>query len=119
MPMNSRVLQLIKDAFGAFNAQDMDTVLLSMSPDIRWPQAFGSGYVHGHDAIKRYWLEQWTRITTHIVPVGFNQRGDGALEIIVRQTVKDMQGKLLFDGKVKHLYRIRDGLLDQIYIETI
>jgi hypothetical protein len=51
--------------------------------------------------------------------VGFKEREDGTLEIAVHQTVKDLQGNLMFDGTVKHIYTIQDGLLRRMDIELV
>ena len=45
------------------------------------------------------------------------ERQDGTLEIIVHQIVKDFEGNLMFDGTVKHIYTLQDGLLRRMDIE--
>jgi len=39
------------------------------------------------------------------------------VEVEVDQLVKDLEGNILFDGKVKHVYVIAGGLLQQMDIE--
>ena len=77
------------------------------------------GYVSGHDEIRAYWTRQWKEINPHVEPVGFNERQDGTLEISVQQLVKDLQGNQLFDGIVKHIYTVQDGLLRRMDIELV
>ena len=84
-----------------------------------WPKAFEGGYVSGHDEIRAYWTRQWKEINPHVEPVGFNERQDGTLEISVQQLVKDLQGNQLFDGIVKHIYTVQDGLLRRMDIELV
>ena len=108
---------LIKKAYAAFNARDIDTALSTMHPDVQWPKAFEGGYVKGHDEIRKYWTRQWAEINPKVEPVGFNEKQDGTLEIAVHQTVKDLKGNLLFDGSVKHIYTLQDGLLRRMDIE--
>ena len=50
-------------------------------------------------------------------PTGFNERPDGTLEVMVHQIVKDLQGNPVFDGTVKHIYTLQDGLLRRMDIE--
>jgi hypothetical protein len=49
--------------------------------------------------------------------VGFRERENGTLEVAVDHLVKDMAGQIIFEGKVKHIYVIDDGLIRQMDIE--
>jgi hypothetical protein len=115
--MDNQIQNLIKKAYSAFNSRDIDTVLSTFHPEVQWPKAFEGGYVSGHDDIRKYWTRQWTEINPHVEPIGFNERLNGTLEVVVHQTVKDLKGKLMFDGTVKHIYSIQDGLLKRMDIE--
>jgi hypothetical protein len=117
MVMEKRNDELINKAYAAFNARDIDTALSTMHPDVQWPKAFEGGYVSGHSQIREYWTRQWTEINPNVQPVGFNERQDGTLEISVHQKVKDLQGNTIFDGIVKHIYTLQDGLLRRMDIE--
>ncbi len=89
-----------------------------MHPEVQWPRAFEGGYAAGHDEIRAYWTRQWTEINPAVAPEDVNDRPDGRLEVSVHQTVKDLNGKLLFDGYVKHIYTLQDGLLRRMDIEA-
>lgn len=115
--MASQYEDLIKKAYAAFNARDIDTALSTMHPEVQWPKAFEGGYVSGHPEIREYWTRQWTEINPNVQPVGFNERQDGTLEITVHQKVKDLQDNTIFDGIVKHIYVLQDGLLRRMDIE--
>lgn len=117
--MERQIQDLIKKAYAAFNARDINTALSTMHPGIQWPKAFEGGYVTGHREIRNYWLRQWTEINPKVEPVDFNERQDGTLEISVHQMVKDLQGNLMFDGTVKHIYTLQDGLLKRMDIELV
>ena len=116
--MEKQVQELIKKAYFAFNARDIDMALSTMHPNIQWPKAFDGGYVSGHTEIRAYWTRQWTAINPKVEPVEFNERQDGTLEIIVHQIVKDLDANLMFDGRVKHIYTLQDGLLQRMDIEN-
>lgn len=118
-PMEKQIRDLIKKAYSAFNARDIDTALSTMHPDVQWPKAFEGGYVSGHDEIRSYWTRQWTEINPRVEPVGFKERPNGTLEITVHQTVKDLQGNPMFDGTVKHIYSLQNGLLRRMDIEPV
>ena len=117
--MASQYEDLIKKAYTAFNSRDIDTALLTMHPDVQWPKAFEGGYVTGHNEITEYWTRQWTEINPNVEPVGFNEKEDGTLEITVHQIVKNLQGTMIFDGIVKHVYTLQDGLLRRMDIELV
>lgn len=51
MIMKKHIQDLIKKAYSAFNARDIDMALSTMHPDVQWPKAFEGGYVSGHDEI--------------------------------------------------------------------
>jgi hypothetical protein len=116
--MASQYEELINTAYSAFNTRDIDLALSTMHPEIQWPKAFEGGYVSGHNAIREYWTRQWTEINPNVQPVGFNERQDGTLEITVHQKVKDLQDNTIFDGTVKHIYILKDGLLRRMDIEV-
>lgn len=109
--MTSQHKNLITKAYSAFNARDIDTALSTMHTDIQWPKAFEGGYVTGHSEIREYWTRQWAEINPIVQPVGFSERPDGTLEITVHQLVKDLADTTIFDGTVKHIYTLHDGLL--------
>ena len=115
--MEKRNQDLIEKAYAAFNARDIDTALSTMHPEVQWPKAFEGGYVSGHNEIREYWTRQWTEIDPNVLPIGFNERQDRSLEISVHQKVKDLQGNVIFDGIVKHIYTLKDGLLRRMDIE--
>jgi hypothetical protein len=111
--------QLIDQAYTAFNGRDIDAALSTMHADVQWPKAFEGGYVSGHQGIREYWTRQWSEINPRVEPVEIDERSDGTLEVTVHQLVKDLEGKVLFDGIVKHVYGIEDGLLRQMDIESV
>jgi len=115
--MTNQLKDLIKKAYSAFNSRDIDTALSTFHPNIEWPKAFEGGYVSGHSEIREYWTRQWTEINPHVQPLEFNERQDGTIEITVHQKVKDLQDDTIFDGIVKHIYTLQNGLLRRMDIE--
>jgi len=111
--------QLIKNAYAAFNARNIDAILQVMHPEVKWSKAWEGDYANGHDEVRAYWERQWKEINPNVTPVGFRERNNGTLEVEVNQLVKDLNGNILFDGKVKHVYVIKKGLLLQMDIELI
>ncbi|OUJ72479.1 nuclear transport factor 2 family protein [Hymenobacter crusticola] len=110
---------LIRQAYAAFNARDIPTVLATLHPQVRWSRAWEGDYATGHDEVRTYWQRQWQELDPHVEPTTIRELPDGRLEVTVQQLVKDMQGKLIFEGLVKHLYTVEDGLLRQMDIEQV
>jgi hypothetical protein len=108
---------LIHNAYAAFNARDIPGVLLTLHPQVRWSRAWEGDYATGHDEVRAYWQRQWQELNPHVEPVDIQERADGRLAVTVHQVVQDLQGKLLFEGQVQHIYTLRDGLLGQMDIE--
>lgn len=115
--MNNTIQNLIHKAYAAFNSRNIDEALSTFHAQVEWPKAFEGGYVQGHEEIRKYWTRQWAEINPTVEPVGFTERPNGSVEVKVHQVVKDLQGKLLFDGMVKHIYTLQDGLLRRMDIE--
>ena len=90
-----------------------------MQEDVQWYKAWEGGYISGHDEIKQYWTRQWTEINPKVEPVGFTERENGSLEVRVHQNVKDLEGNLMFDGTVKHIYTFKNGLIKTMDIEFV
>ncbi|TDO23875.1 SnoaL-like protein [Pedobacter duraquae] len=109
--------EIIKKAYAAFNARDIDAILRVMHPEIKWSKAWEGDYATGHADVSAYWERQWAEINPTVTPVGFKKRDNGTLEVEVDQLVKDLEGNILFDGKVRHIYVINGGLLEQMNIE--
>lgn len=115
--MMSQYQDLIKEAYSAFNARNIDKVLSVMHPDVRWSNGWEGGYVYGHDEVRDYWTRQWKEIDPSVEPRAFSERPGGHLEVEVHQVVKDLEGNLVFDGKVKHIYSFQDNLISRMEIE--
>jgi hypothetical protein len=115
--MNDQTRTLIEKAYAAFNSRDIDTVLSTFHPDVEWPKAFEGGYVRGHREIRTYWTKQWTEIQPDVQPIALNERPNGTVEVTIHQIVKDLEGNRIFDGRIKHVYTLRDGLLQRMDVE--
>lgn len=102
-----------------FNARRAQAVLAHMHPDVQWPKAFEGGYVQGHDEIRAYWTRQWTEINPIVTPIDITLRQPGTIEVKVHQLVTDWQGKVLFDGLVKHVYTLQGELIQRMDIELV
>ncbi|KQP17017.1 nuclear transport factor 2 family protein [Pseudorhodoferax sp. Leaf267] len=103
--------QLLRAAYAAFNARDIDAALALMTADVTWPRAFKGGFVQGPDAIRAYWTEQWGEVDPHVEPVAFHTQGASQTLVDVHQVVRSLDGAVLADAQVGHLFTVRDGLI--------
>jgi hypothetical protein len=115
--MITQLEDVIKKAYTGFNGRDIDKALTTFHPNVQWPKAFEGGYVSGHEEVKAYWTRQWTEINPIVEPITITEREHSKYEVIVHQLVKDLEGKILFDGVIKHIFTIQDNLLAKMDIE--
>jgi hypothetical protein len=108
--------ELLTAAYTAFNARDINAVLVLMHPDVDWPNGMEGGRVHGHDEVRSYWRRQWEILDPRVEPVGFAEDEAGSTVVDVHQVVRDRAGNLLADRTVQHIYSIRNGLIESMEI---
>ena len=107
---------LLRRAYEAFNARDIDSALVLMHPDVDWPNGMEGGRVLGRAAVREYWTRQFQVIDSRVEPEGFTTDADGRVAVDVHQVVHDAAGELLSDGHVTHVYTVRDGLIERMEI---
>ncbi len=107
---------LLKQAYAAFNARDMDGALSTMHSDVEWPNGMEGGTVHGHEGVREYWTRQWGMINPHVDPVSFELDSSGNVVVGVHQVVRDLSGKVLVDRMVEHVYEVKHGLIQSMTI---
>jgi len=110
------VHDLINNAYTAFNRRDLDAAVALMDPEVHWPNGWEGGFVEGHHGVRDYWTRQWRELDAKVIPVSIQQREDGRVEVEVQQTVKDVLGNLLSDGRVTHLYTLENGSIKSMEI---
>jgi ketosteroid isomerase-like protein len=119
MDMDQR--EILTGAYRDFNARRMDAVLARMTPDVFWPNGWEGGYVHGHEGVRDYWTRQWAVLDPHVEPMNITEDGEGRWVVEVHQVVRgragDQAGQVLADTMVRHVYRLRDGLIERMDIE--
>jgi hypothetical protein len=109
--------QQLSALYSAFNARDLDVVLEAMAEDVDWPNAWEGGRLHGRTAVRGYWTRQWGELDPHVEPVAFTTRADGCVAVDVYQVVRSLDGDLLGEGRVVHIYELHDGLVTKMDVE--
>jgi hypothetical protein len=108
--------ELLTATYAAFNARDIDTVLEAMHPEVDWPNGWEGGRVLGHDGLREYWRRQWAVLDPHVQPVAFEKDAQGRTVVLVNSAVRDLDGKLVFEGMLTHIFSIEDGLVRRMDI---
>jgi ketosteroid isomerase-like protein len=106
--------RLLRATYDAFNRRDIEAVIATMHPDVDWPNAWEGGRVRGREAVRAYWTRQFAEIDPHVEPQSFSTTEDGRVAVAVRQVVRSLDGQVLADQLVTHVYAIRDGLVERM-----
>ena len=104
-------IELLRAAYAAFNARDIDAALALMTADVTWPRAFKGGFVRGPEAVRAYWTEQWSEIDPHVEPMAFHLESDRRILAEVHQVVRDLAGSVLANERVGHRFTVEGGLI--------
>jgi nuclear transport factor 2 (NTF2) superfamily protein len=104
-------IELLKLLYDRFNARDMENVLMAMDEHVIWANGMEGGHVHGRDGVRSYWTRQWAMIDPHVEPVEFSIGSGGEVVVEVHKIVRDLQGNLLVDQMVAHIFQIENGLV--------
>jgi len=108
---------LIARVYAGFNRRDIDGVLTWMSESVSWPRVVEGGRAVGKEEIRSYWTRQWKEVDPHVEPIEVNDDARGRTEVRVHQVVKNLQGEVLLDKEVRHIYTISNGLIDRMDVE--
>ncbi len=109
-------IELLRAAYAAFNARDIDAALALMTPDVAWPKTFKGGFVRGPEEVRAYWTEQWSEINPHVEPVSFYLEEIGRILVDVHQVVRDLAGAVLVDEHVGHRFTLEHGLIQAMEV---
>ena len=102
---------LIEQAYSAFNRRDIDGALALMTNDVSWPKASEGGKVVGKEEIRGYWTRQWDEFNPRVEPLAMTEEDGDKTRVRVHQLVKSLQGDVLSDSEVLHVFTVKSGLI--------
>jgi hypothetical protein len=102
---------ILEQAYSAFNKRDIDRALALMTQDVSWPKASEGGKVVGKEEIRAYWTRQWSEFDPHVEPLAITEEDGGKTRVRVHQLVKSLQGDVLSDSEVFHVFTMNGGLI--------
>jgi len=111
-----KIDSLITQAYSAFNQRNIDEALTLMSDAVSWPKTSEGGCVIGKEEIRAYWTRQWKEFDPHVEPIETIDQA-GKIRVRVHQVVKSLDGEVLSDSEVWHVYTIANGLIERMEIE--
>lgn len=109
-------VELIKHLYRLFNERDMEAALACMREDVAWANGMEGGHVYGRDGVRDYWTRQWAMIDPNVQPLEVAEGPNGEVIVQVRAVVHDLNGNLLSDGLVGHVFRFENGLVKRFEI---
>jgi ketosteroid isomerase-like protein len=104
--------------YDAFNRRDLEALLPHMHPGVEWPNGWEGGYVHGRDEVRDYWIRQWQAIDPRVTAESVDIESDGHFAVTVHQVVRELDGTLIADTTLEHIYTERDGLITHMEIRA-
>jgi hypothetical protein len=110
------LIELLRTAYTAFNARDIDAALATMTSDVAWSKAFDGGFAYGHEEVRAYWTKQWSEINPQVEPVSFHPEDAGRILVSVHQIVRDLAGAVLADVQVGHRFTLEHGLIQAMEV---
>lgn len=108
---------LLQSAYDAFNERDLDFLLLLMHPEVDWANGMEGGRIRGHQAVRDYWTRQWDVIDPIVKPQRFETLPDGRIIVHVHQVVRDLDGNVILDRTVQHIYRLEGAQILSMEIQ--
>jgi ketosteroid isomerase-like protein len=104
-----------QELYKNFNERKIDSVISHMTEDVKWENGMEGGYVYGHDGVREYWSRQFTMVSSKVTPLEIDTE-NGTVKVKVHQVVHDLNGKLLADETIYHLFHLRDNKIAEFDI---
>lgn len=108
--MNSNQ-QFLQNLYDAFNRREIETIIASMRPDVKWANGLEGGFVYGRDAVRKYWIDQFKTIQPELETLKFETDENNRNIVTVHQIIRDVQGNVLADVTVQQIFTIENGLI--------
>jgi len=101
--------QFLQNLYAAFNKREIETIISSMRPDVKWTNGLEGGFIYGRDAVREYWTNQFKEILPELETLKFETDENNRNIVTVHQVIRDLQGNVLADAIVHQIFTIEDG----------
>jgi hypothetical protein len=82
-----------------------------MTQDVSWAKPSEGGKVVGKQQIRAYRTRQWGEFDPHVEPLAITGGDGDKVRVTVHQLVKSLQGDVLSDSEVLHVFTVNGGLI--------
>lgn len=103
--------KFLQNIYDAFNRREIETIIAKMHPQVKWANGLEGGFVHGRDAVREYWTNQFKLIQPELEILKFETDEKNRKVVTVHQIVKDLDGNVLADAEVRQIFTIEDDLI--------
>ena len=107
---------ILEALYRAFNERDIDAALDHLAPGVDWPNAQTGGRLHGRDQVRAYWQREWQEIDPTVEPMRINFARDGKAHVLVDQLVRALDGEILQNLKVEHVFEFDGAFISRMTI---
>ncbi len=98
-----------------FNDRNIEAVISQMAENVKWANGMEGGFVYGHHGVREYWTRQFSMVSSSVIPLAIVEE-NGRINIKVHQVVHDLNGKLLADEIVCHIFRLENNKIAEFVI---
>ena len=106
----------LQNLYDAFNNREIETVLSMMDENVKWANGMEGGFVFGRENVREYWRKQFKLINPRLEPLKFNTDEENREVVTLRQIVRDLDGNLLADKTIDHVFTMENGLIKNFEI---
>jgi len=110
--------EVLMDMYRAFNERDIEAATEFLAPDVDWPNAMTGGREHGRAAVRAYWEKQWKEIDPRVEPLEIDVVSEDTARVRVHQFIRALDGTILEDRKVEHIYTFDGNFVTRMVILT-
>lgn len=106
---------LLTRLYDAFNRQDVEALLAGMHAEVDWPNYLDGGRLHGRDALRGYWTEQFAIIRPEAFPIAFEALDDGRMRVKLQYGARSVEsGGLWANQIITHTYSFDGDLITRM-----
>lgn len=105
------IRQFLQNLYEAFNKREIEKIISVMRPDVKWANGMEGGFVHGRDNVREYWRNQFEIIRGQLEPLEYETDEKNRSIVTVHLIVRDLEGKLLLEKTVQHIFTFENGLI--------
>jgi len=113
MPARRR---LLVEVYDAFNARDLEGLSRAFHADVEWPDLLDGGALHGRQTVVDYFRRQFALMRADARIIDITPLGEDQAIVHVQYAVRDAQGGLWSDTRVRLRFTFQDGLIRRMTV---